>query len=629
MNLAEAKLVTLTGTPAQQNTALAAYMKTLTQFQNVRTYGAGGNRGVYGEFRDGQPYYISNERDLSAVVPVGTQATAETMDTAARSGVPRGKTAILMRAMGSGWPDTRNDTKAMLTKAGYNVVLKNGTVEAIRGLRNAAVFYFDTHGTYDATSGAMRASAWTTTPVTTANEATYSADLASGGLVRWSAYDYYDTVSKKWKLGKKYAVTSQFIGDNGITFGSNSLVYMDCCFLDAAPFKAACTAAGASLYIGWTDAVAGSASARAARFIFDRLTGNNSSATIKEDPKQRPFDYVKVWDEAKRLHYDISGAAVLKFTPGAKGDCGMLTPSIRSIEIIEATELNGGIAVMEVKGLFGRDPGAEKRRVTVGDSMVQTFEWTADAVKCIIPRFGQGSVGDVIVEAGEHKSNAVPLTEWTVPFTYTRTSFGKLRDVMRMDIHFRADVHSYRNKPHVEPIKPKAVEFKSMVDSDGNWLSAGTGTDNTNEDNPTKYAWSGSGAMFNQTPMAAPYGALRAYGKINAETRTIQFTVAGSAAIKTVDCWDKENYHWVREEGVANEEGRPYDALNSEGIPYVNVKFDEDFRITGRTVTGTVPGHPEETVTLKWSGADASFAPLAGITPSAIARVLSQFWSPA
>ena len=629
MNLAETKLQSLTGTPAQQNAALAAYMQTLTQFRNVRTYGPSGNRGVYAEFRDGQPYYVSNERNIANVTPVLTQAAAETVDTAARSGVPRGKTAILMRAMGSGWPDTRNDTKAMLIKAGYNVVLKDGSVEAIRSLRNAAIFYFDTHGTYDATSGAMRASAWTTTPVTTANEGTYSADLASGGLVRWSAYDYYDTAAKKWKLSKKYAVTSQFITDNGITFGSNSLVYMDCCFLDATPFKTACTAAGASLYIGWTDAVAGSASARTARFIFDRLTGANSSATVRENPKQRPFDYVKVWDDLKRLNYDVSGAAKLIFTPGAKGDTGMLTPSIRNIVMIEATELDGGIAMMEIKGFFGKDPGPLKRRVTVGDSMVQTYEWKTDAIKCIIPRFGQGSVGDVVVEAGEHKSNAVPLTEWTVPFVWTRTSFGNLRDVMRMNIHLRADVHSYRNKPHEEPIKPKAVEFKSMVDSDGTWLSAGSGTDKTNEDNPVKYAWSGSGNMYNKTPMTAPYGTLRAYGKINVETRTIQFTVAGAATIKTVDCWDKDNYHWVREDSITNEEGRPYDALNSQDIPYVNVKFDENFRILGRTVTGTVPGHPEETVTLKWSGADASFAPLPDMTLSDFACLLSQFWSPA
>lgn len=630
MNLAEAKLQSLTGTPAQQNAALASYMQTLTQFRNVRTYGPGGNRGVYAEFRDGQPYYVSNERNIANVTPVLTQAAAETVGTAARSGVPRGKTAILMRAMGSGWPDTRNDTKAMLIKAGYNVVLKDGTIEAIRGLRNAAVFYFDTHGTYDSDSGSLTASAWTTTPVTTANETTYAADLSSGGLVRWSAYDYYDTTSKKWKISKKYAVTSKFIADNGITFGSNSLVYMDCCFLDAAPFKAACTAAGASLYIGWTDAVAGSASARAARFVFDRLTGANSSATVKEDPKQRPFDYVKVWDDLKRLNYDVSGAAKLIFTPGAKGDAGMLAPSIRNIVMTEATELDLGIAMMEIKGLFGKDPGPQKRKVTVGGTMIQAYEWKPDAVKCVIPRFGQGSVGDVIVVACEHKSNAVPLTEWTVPFVWTRTSFGNLRDVMRMNIHFRADVHSYRNKPHETPVKPTAVEFKSMVDSDGTWLSAGAGTDNTNEDNPIKLVWSGSGNMYNQTPRdpRLPYGALRAYGKINVETRTIQFTVAGSATVKHVDCTNKDGHHWEADCGVSNEDGLPYDAVNNIGVPYVRVKFDENFRILSGSVTGTNPDHPEETLTLKWSAADASFPPLPDMTLSDYARLLGQFWSP-
>jgi hypothetical protein len=636
MDAAEAKLKQLwsSGTVASQNRALATYMASLPQFSEAVPIGASDEGGVIATFRDGQVYVVCNDGAQPATTSAAQQA-ASAMDTlAVRSGVPRGKTAILMRAMGNGWGDCRTDLKAMLKDAGYSATLRDGSIENIRSLPKADVLYFDTHGDYSAgdIAGANIASAWTTTPVTSANDATYAGELAGGAnasLVRWSAKGHKDAAGK-WVIEKRYAITAEFIRKNGISFKANSLVYMDCCYLDAAPFRSACLGGGASLYVGWTGPVGGSSSARAARFVFDRMTGANSSATTKEDPPQRPFDYLAVWNDLKSRGWNSSGSALINFTPG-KGDGGMLAPSIHHIEMHEATELNVGIAVMEIKGLFGKDPGATKRKVTVGGTMVPAYQWEGDSISCTIPRFGEGSVGDVIVEVGDHKSNAVPLTEWQVPFTYTHTSFGNLKDVIHMNIHFRADVHSYRNKPGKKPIKPKAVKFLSMVDSDGDWRSTGSGTDSTDPENPIRHAWSGSGLLFNQTPLpgATTLEVVRASGTIDVSTATIQFTVAGDGAPKTIDNWDKDDHHWQTKGEAANEDGRPYDGLNGQGVPYVNVRFDENFNILARTVTGTLPGHPEATVTLKWAAAAASFAPLPDITPSSVARLLDRFLAPA
>jgi hypothetical protein len=161
-----------------------------------------------------------------------------------------------------------------------------------------------------------------------------------------------------------------------------------------------------------------------------------------------------------------------------------------------------------------------------------------------------------------------------------------------------------------------------MVDSDGNWASSGSGTDNTNPENPVKHAWSGSGLLFNQTPLpgARTVGIVRALGTINVETRTIQFTVMGMGGPKTIDSWDKDNHHWQTTGSAENEGGRPYDGL-AGGVPYVNVSFDENFGVLARTVTGTLPGHPEATVTLKWGAAPASFPPLPDETPSSVVRL--------
>ena len=634
MDAAEAKLKQLwnSGTPTSQNRALATYMATLPQFSAAVPIGADDGGGVIATFRDGQVYVVCND----GVLPdsAAEQAAAVMDSPSVRSGVPRGRTAILMRAMGAGWADNRPSLKAMLTEAGYNVSLRDGSIENIRGLPKTDVFYFDTHGDYTTgdIAGVKIASAWTTTPVTAANDAAYAGELAGGAnasLVRWSAKGHKDSTGK-WVIEKRYAITAQFIRKNGIAFKANSLVYMDCCYLDAAPFRNACIAGGASLYVGWTGPVGGTTGGRAARFVFDRLTGANSSATTKEDPPQRPFDYLAVYNDLKSRHWDAYGTALIRFTPGP-GDGGMLAPSIHHIEMHEATELNIGIATMEIKGLFGQDPGETKRKVTVGGTMVQAYQWEPDSITCLIPRFGAGSVGDVIVQVGEHKSNAVPLTEWEVPFTYTHTSFGNLKDVLHMNVHFRADVHSYRDKPGKTPIKPTAVKFLSMVDTDGNWASSGSGTDNTNPENPVKHSWSGSGLLFNQSP---PPGAItlqvvRASGTIDVETGTIQFTVSGAGGPKTIDNWDKDNHHWQTEGSAENEDGRPYDALNGSGVPYVKVRFDENFGILARTVSGTLPGHPEATVTLKWSAAAASFPPLPDETPSSVVRLLDQFLRPA
>jgi len=636
MDAAETKLKQLwnSGTTVSQNRALATYMAGLPQFTQAVAIGANDGGGVIAAFRDGQVYVVCNDGTAPSTASAAEQA-AGAMDTVAvRSGVPRGKTAILMRAMGTGWTDIRGDLKAMLTKAGYNVSLRDGSIENIRSLPRADVLYLDTHGDYSDgdIAGATIASAWTTTPVTSANDATYAGELAGGAnasLVRWSAKGHKDATGK-WVIEKRYAITAEFIRKNGIAFKANSLVYMDCCYLDAAPFRSACLDAGASLYVGWTAPVGGTTSARAARFVFDRLTGANSSATTKEDPLQRPFDYLAVWNDLEGRGWNTSGTALINFTPG-KGDGGMLAPSIHHVEIGEATELSVGISTMEIKGLFGRDPGATKRKVTVGGTMVPAYRWQGDSISCTIPRFGAGSVGDVVVQVGEHKSNAVPLTEWQVPFTYTHTSFGNLKDVLHLNIHFRADVHSYRNKPGKPPIEPKAVKFLSMVDSDGNWKSTGSGTDSTDPENPIKHAWSGSGLLFNQTPLpgATTLEVVRASGTINVSTRTIQFTVSGDGAPKTIDNWDKDDYHWQTTGEAANTDGRPYDGLNGRGVPYVNVRFDENFGILARTVTGTLPGHPEATVTLKWAAAAASFAPLPDMTPSSVARLLDLFPVPA
>jgi len=627
MDAAKAKLLSLPQTlsPADQNQQLAAYMATLPEFESATPCGENADGGVAALFRDGQPYAIING------TPPPVAAAGATEIRSARSGLPSGKTVLLMRAMGAAFEDVRGDLSGMLTNAGYTVTPQEGNVENLRSVRNPDVFYFDTHGIYQKDwlgPGNDLAAAWTST-VAPAGDHTYDAECAAPNptMVRMTALDHYDDSGNPVRVDH-YGITDKFIAANGVRFRSNSLVYMDCCFLDLGPFKPACTAAGASLYVGWTDEVAGPSAARAARFVFDRLSGANSGKPDKESPIQRPFDYQAVWGDLVARGWNTSGAATISFTPGA-GDSGMLAPSIQFVTLYEAPFYQTDKTKMEIAGLFGNDPGASKRKVTIADTPVEVKNWAPDKVTCDIPNFGEGSVGDVVVAVNDHKSNKVPLTEWNIKFTYTRHSWGSLTDTFHINAHIRADVHKWRDRPHQAPNTPSAVLFKGMADMDGDWTSEGEGHANNDPDHD-RFAWSGSELMSGEHALYDGEGTT-AVGFVNLQSMLIEITPYGTTGLsKTIDIYGSDGSHFTSTEGSWVNMFPVFDEF-VDGQTYIKIPLNSSFGIAegSRTATSNIDGSPlpdGESATMEWESAEASFTPDATVHASGLAPELEGPW---
>lgn len=592
---------------AQQNAQLATYMATLPQFTRAETFGEGGGGGVIAEFADGQPYVIVN----GPYAPPEAEASG-LASIRARSGVPSGKKALLMRAMGPAFKDIRGTLRTMLTNAGYTVTQQQGSIPNLEAIRGPDVFYFDTHGIYKKDwkgAGKDLAAAWTTTPWP---NPTYEARCAGADpeLVRMTAVDSVDGTGKAVNANC-YGVTTKFLKTRGITFAKNSLVYMDCCFLDLGGFKPACIAAGASLYASWTDPVLGPDASRAALYGFDRMTGADSGQPTKETPKQRPFDYLSVWADIQSRGWDRSDAAVLRYSTGT-GDCGMLNPSIQFITLYEAPFYKTTKTKMEIAGLFGDDPGPSKRRVTIAETPVEVTEWAADKVTCDIPNFGEGSVGDVVVSVGDHKSNKVPLTEWNIRFTYTMRYWGSLKDTFHINAHIRADVHKWRDKPHQAPNTPSAVLFKGMGDMDGDWTSEGTGYQ-SNDPEQDRFVWSGSGQLSGEEALFNGEGTT-AVGFVNVQSMILEINPCGLAGLnKTQDIYGRDGSHIAMQMGTWANWVPVFDEFVG-GQTYLKIPLDSSFAIQAgsRTATSNIDGSPLSdgtSATMEWEAAEASFAP--------------------
>jgi len=615
MDVAKAELLSLpTGlSTEEQNQQLAAYMAALPQFQRAVPVGENGDGGVVALFANGEPYAIINDGNGSP--DAGAAATAGAAHAlAARSGLPSGKTALPMRAMGTAFTDARGDLQAMLTNAGYNVTPQDGGVENVRRIRGPDVFYFDTHGVYDEDflgPGNGIAVAWTSTPAPPGDH-TYDAECASPDptICRMTALDHYDADGRQ-VLVDHYGVTDKFIARNGITFATNSLVYMDCCFLNAGLFNQASRTAGASLYVGWTDKVAGDAAVRAAQFCFDRMLGANSGKPDREDPIQRPFDYQAVWNDLASRGWNTSGAATINFTPGG-GDDGMLAPSIQFLTLHEAPFFQTDKTRMDIAGLFGNDPGESRRKVTIAETPVEVSSWAPDKVTCDIPNFGEGSVGDVVVAVNDHKSNKVPLTEWNIKFTYTRHYWGSLTDTFHINAHIRVDVHKWRDQPHQTPNTPSAVLFKGMADMDGDWTSEGVGHEN-NDPSDDWFAWSGSGLLSGQHALWDGEGTT-AVGFVNVESMFIEINPCGVAGLnKTVDIYTTDGSHLsIQEPAWANL--MPVFDEFVDGQTYIKIPVNSSFGVEAgsRSATSNIDGSPlpdGESATMEWEAAEASFTP--------------------
>ncbi len=459
---------------------------------------------VWGQFQNGWGFVVKTDRLPS--IPVETGTTAKGISPVMRKlgklssperiinqsntlsawkdrpEMPAVPQAKIFACLGKGFGNVVPTLRSWLLEAGYSVnneLSSGGTVEDLKKVSGDGIFYISTHGgggQFHPDGGPMYCLT-TGTLVTPENEALYTEDLDDKSLVIQESWVNDTTIERR------YAITAKFV-KKYMKFGKNSFVYIDACYGDNIDFRQACEEAGASLYVGWTGPVYDPFAVRAALFIFDRMLGANRMEDAVEDPKQRPFDYSRVYTDLLSRGWnrnpgeeDIAEGGVyrnLVIVPGkypvrlvmteGPGACGWLAPSIECLRVNESPEnADADMSELEIFGTFGGDPGEAGRKVEIEGQELTVLSWTPTKIVCELPATGPRSAGKVQVFSGNRRSNLVPLTEWLLALRYTSKGEGSLKTTMEITCQLRYDVHGFRTACGV----PRSTQWRFLPDVEG------------------------------------------------------------------------------------------------------------------------------------------------------------------
>lgn len=392
--------------------------------------------------------------------------------------VPGSKYAVTAHSLESIFPDSAPLIGDWLTTAGYDVRKFSGTtVSAIKSWSSAAaplgVLFWHVHGcSFKKSDGTETVGLVTREFASEAlSKGPYQTMRQSGELSL--AIDAGQTVPY-------YTLTGAFIR-NHMHFAENSLVVVDACYGSNADLADAFIAAGAGSYASW-DWESGKQSGAPCRKIFDRMLGMNQEAPISP-VKERSFSQpiVQTWMWQKKYDFDPSpkypgqtrSNAQLIWKHHPQNPAHILKPTILRI-------LNQGggpgqrFTTLWLEGDFGDDPGEGKRNVTWGGQLQQVVKWEGPSrIYIRVPNPAPVGNVQVLVHRGYNSlSNEVPITQWTVPFTYEYKDAGSLTEKMELAVKFRADLHGERSYPE-EPVKYSTASFWCIADCTGTLTASG------------------------------------------------------------------------------------------------------------------------------------------------------------
>jgi hypothetical protein len=453
----------------------------LVQFLNTkREFAAAGISGknVWAYFHDGRvamfiPYWedVEEEGGRFAMSESAAINNASSSSAGRTIGLPKTNSATLFYGLGKLFRDDRKFLKELFAKSNtnYTVDLQDASIENLKAVKDLGIFYIATHGGlgYEiplkdsiATFGL-----WTTTPATPENDKKYEVDLTWYRLIYMHGY-HDDKIKKVWH----YAISTEFVREY-MTFAENAFQYIDACnsirpkkldeFREVMATKAANRKA---TYIGWSAPMSTKAGTPTIRFIFDRLLGAHNESVLMASPVQRPFDVAAIFKDLKSLKLGISsGGGIINYHTNVLSK-PILTPSIEYIDIWDYD------SEMTIKGLFGENPGKDGE-VTVDGVSVPVEWWGDEFLICHLPHAGPGSSGDVVVSVRGNKSNAVPLSDWTIPLNVSLDQLGMTTEAI-LNLRIRADIHSYRSRPGESPRPPQGDSLLLINESTLGWSFA-------------------------------------------------------------------------------------------------------------------------------------------------------------
>jgi len=314
-----------------------------------------------------------------------------------------------------------------------------------------------------------------------------------------------------------YAISDLFISRH-LSMAPNALVAMDSCTSNAAPLRTAFQTANAGTYVGWS-ALAGFSSGQRFQLMFDRLLGVNLEPPMSSPP-ERPFDIdaVEFWMQDKGYNLDPSpnSIAQLQWSYKAGFKSLILRPTIARA-IFEARDNQNNFTKYLIEGTFGPDPRTSGKvgRVMWGNTECQIVSWDeVEGIKIRPPK--PYPVGDLQVIKGTLFSNRVPLTEWTLPVTYTLSGRGTLQNRITLNLKFRIDARGTRWEPEGSIRRHPALIFQ-LDDSTGQVSASGQYKPSQN----TTITWSGGTALTSKDIELITNGIIFS-GDLNIDTGRIE-----------------------------------------------------------------------------------------------------------
>ncbi len=444
-----------------------------------------GTTTVWARFEDGVSLIIPNNRETTtavdtlvdeAIVPPparGASAapraipdgrkmtTALSVPTSALE-LPAQATFRALNPIGTCHVNPLPVVRSLLRQGGYRENSGSATVNGLKGVRGDGVFYINTHGGIglDPQQNGFFA-LWTATPFNLTTLGDHLTMLANNDVVIMveKSNDPLGNCLNLSHLG----ITAHFVNEF-MSFPKNSLVIIDACdsgSANAIDMRQAFENAGASVYVGWTQRVADQFAYKAVKYLLDRMLGVNQISP--ETPKQRAFNIDDVRDDMannRNLVVDPYRNAVLTVFK-MQHDFGLLSPTIQFLSIEGGEDMDK----LYIAGVFGTDPGEANRSVTIGGVALSNVVWEPTLITGDLPT---EVAGTAVVEVGTgsnpRRSNEVNLTEWRGQIVYERDDPGSQQAQLTMNVHFRADVHAFRDKPGEQPWKT-TVLFNAMRDA--------------------------------------------------------------------------------------------------------------------------------------------------------------------
>jgi len=487
---------------AERDAALVSFLR---EQATIEAAGVSSADNVWARFTDGTLYMVlDNGGPPPPLAPSPAAALVEAARSPFLSDLPGGVRAIIGNSLGPPWRDVSGEIGGWLADAGYAVQSAGFTVDDFENMSDVSVLFWQTHsgegqlrpdaGTPQPGGGPPVVFSFWTNTASSGNPPQKMKALRDDGSL---ALAFVDGVFR-------YAITDKYIRERlKGKFAPAALVAIDSC--TGAGADAAWAAAGVSHFVSWS-ALSGNISYLAFEKYFDRLLGANA-ATPLSTPKERSFPTGAVEAWMQRDGYDLDpsifdtgekSVAQLRFLHHpANGDFAILRPTIyRALNT--APGAGQTFFRFTLDGSFGDDPGPARRSVSLGATQLDVLSWNPTQVILKVP--SPIPSGKFQVSIGPRKSEAVPLTEWLIPFTYDFVGLDTLQYQITMNCRLRADVRGARALP-VDALAWPPTATWELEDSGGSVSVSGDLSDTSGK---LLEHWTGGGSLRWYDPAVKP-----------------------------------------------------------------------------------------------------------------------------